>query len=156
MGRGALGQAERRQLIGHDMARPTNSSNELILRVRRRDGRQDEIYVAPGLTIGRSVANTVVLAGDSTVDPIQHARAEVNHDGTLCLCCRDPASTILQNGVKVSKVALEPGQQFKIGDTDFECLQATRTDKSGYENLDSSGLRPHRSAVAAVGRASGC
>jgi serine/threonine protein kinase len=119
------------------MSRLSDSSNGLILRVHRRDGPSDEIYVEPGLTIGRSVANTVILAGDTSVDQ-QHARAEVSHDGTLCLCCQDPASTILQNGEKVSKVALEPGQQFKIGDTDFECLRATRTDKSVYENLGSS------------------
>ena len=107
----------------------SDSSHGLILRVHRREGPPDEIYAAPGMTIGRNVANTVTLAGDMSVDR-EHARAEVDQEGTLCLCCHDPANTILQNGSKVSKIALEPGQRFKIGDTDFECVLQTRTGKS--------------------------
>ncbi len=83
----------------------SDSSRGLILRVHRCDGPPDEIYVAAGMTIGRNVAHTVELAGDMSVDR-EHARAEVDQDGTLCLRCHDPANTILQNGSKVSKIAL--------------------------------------------------
>lgn len=111
------------------MSQLSDSSNGLILRVHRRDAPPDEIYVAPGMTIGRNVANTITLAGDVTVDR-EHARAELDQDGTLCLRCHDPANTILQHGSHVSKITLEPGQHFKIGDTDFECVLQTRTGKS--------------------------
>ena len=119
------------------MSRLSDSLNGLILRVHRRDGAPDEIYVAPGMTIGRNVANTVELAGDMSVDR-EHARAEVDEEGSHWLCCRDPVNTILQDGTKLSKIKLEPGKQFKIGDTDFECLLDSRTGKSVPAKLDTS------------------
>ena len=40
----------------------------LLLRVSRPDGHADEFYLAGGLTIGRTLANTVVLGDDESVD----------------------------------------------------------------------------------------
>jgi peptidyl-prolyl cis-trans isomerase A (cyclophilin A) len=93
----------------------------LMLRVRRPEGHVDEFYLAGGLTIGRTLANTIVLAGDESVDRT-HARVEVAEDGTARLRCIEPDSTLDVGGESVRKSALEAGARFRIGKTEFECV----------------------------------
>jgi serine/threonine protein kinase len=97
----------------------------LLLRVHHPDGHADEFYLATGLTIGRSLANAVVL-DDDTVDRT-HARVEVGDDGGARLRCVEPDG-ILTLGDQVGReVLLEPGVRFRIGRTKFECIEGRRS-----------------------------
>lgn len=100
----------------------SSNSNRLLLRVHRPGGTQDEYYAAPGLTIGRSVANTVVLPDDSTVDQMHHARVELSDDGGLRLCCPDPTSILQIDGRSCREVILAAGLKVRIGNSELECL----------------------------------
>ncbi len=102
----------------------SSSSHRLLLRVHRPDGTQDEYYAAQGLTIGRSVANTVVLAGDSTVDQMHHARVELSGDGGLRLICPDPTSILQVDGRSCHEVILAAGLKVRIGNSELECLSS--------------------------------
>src|SRR3954449_2577402 len=83
----------------------------LLLRVQRPDGHSDEFYLAGGLTIGRSVANTVVLAEDDTVDRT-HARVEIA-DGGARLRCVEPDSSLTVGGEAVRELPLDAGVRFR-------------------------------------------
>src|SRR3954469_24262605 len=80
----------------------------LLLRVCRPDGHADEFYLAGGLTIGRSVGNTVVLADDDSADRT-HARVEIADDGTARLRCVEPDSSLIMNGESVKELPLDVG-----------------------------------------------
>ena len=97
----------------------------LLLRVTRPDGSADEFYLAGGLTIGRSVANTVVLADDDSVDRT-HARVEVADDGSARLRCVEPDSSLTTGGESVRELPLDAGVRFGIGRTGFECVPGRR------------------------------
>src|SRR4051794_8136293 len=97
----------------------------LLLRVRRPDGGTDEFYLAGGLTIGRSVANAVVLADDDSVDR-SHARVEVAGDGTARLRCIEPDSSLIVGDRTVRELALDEGVRFRVGRTEFECIPGRR------------------------------
>ncbi len=97
----------------------------LLLRVSRPDGRADEFYLAGGLTIGRSVANAVVLADDDSVDRA-HARVEVAEDGAARLLCIESGSSLAVGDETVRILALDAGVRFRIGRTDFECIPGQR------------------------------
>ncbi len=97
----------------------------LLLRVGRADGHAEEVYLAPNLTIGRSVANSVVLADDESVDRT-HARVEVAEDGTARLRCVEPDSTLTADGVAVRELPLDVGVRFRIGRAEFECVSGRR------------------------------
>ncbi len=97
----------------------------LLLRVQRPDGHADEFYLAGGLTIGRSVANAVVLADDDAVDRA-HARVEVAADGTARLRCIEPQGSLTTGGDAVHELPLEEGRRFRIGRTEFECVAGRR------------------------------
>ncbi len=97
----------------------------LILRVRHPDGRSDEFYLAGGLTIGRSEANTIVLGGDDAVDRA-HARVEIAEDGTARLRCVGPDGRLALGLEEVSDLALGPGVRFRIGRSEFECVAGHR------------------------------
>jgi serine/threonine protein kinase len=92
-----------------------------VLRVRRPDGRYDEFYLANGLTIGRTLANTVVLADDDSVDR-SHAHVQVAEDGIAHLRCLEAGSSLTSNGVAVRDLALDAGVRFEIGRTEFQCV----------------------------------
>jgi len=97
----------------------------LLLRVHRPGGRADEFYLAGGLTIGRSVANAVVLADDDSVDRA-HARVEVAGDGAARLRCIEPGSSISAGEAAVHELALDAGVWFRVGRTEFECVAGRR------------------------------
>src|SRR3954471_3950866 len=97
----------------------------LLLRVRRPGGRSDDFYLAGGLTIGRSVANAVVLADDDSVDRA-HARVEVAEDGAACLRCLGPEGSLSVGDVAVRELALDAGVRFRVGRTEFECIPGQR------------------------------
>ena len=63
-----------------------SSSTQLILCVARPEDDGVKLYVADGLSIGRSMANTIMLAEDETVCR-SHAQVHVGADGTAKLCC---------------------------------------------------------------------
>ena len=69
----------------------THHPASLLLRFLGPDSLAEELYLANGLSIGRSVANAVVLADDDSVDRT-HARVEVVDDGTMWLHCMEPDS----------------------------------------------------------------
>src|SRR4051794_11115384 len=102
----------------------------LLLRVQRPDGHSDEFYLAGGLTIGRTLANTVVLADDDSVDRT-HARVEVRDDGSARLRCIEPDSTLTMAGRAVRELPLEAGIRFRIGRTEIECVPGRRGCEEG-------------------------
>jgi len=97
----------------------------LLLRVHRPDGGTDEFYLAGGLTIGRSLANTVVLADDDSVDRT-HACVEIADDGSARLRCVEPDSSLTIDEKAVRDLPLDPGSRFRIGRTEFECIPGRR------------------------------
>jgi Protein kinase domain len=97
----------------------------LLLRVHHPDGHADEFYLAAGLTIGRSLANAVVL-DDDAVDRT-HARVEVGRDGGARLRCVEPNGTLTLGDQAGREVFLEPGVRFRIGRTEFECIEGRRS-----------------------------
>jgi hypothetical protein len=98
----------------------------LLLRVTRPDGHTDEFYLAGGLTIGRTEANTVALPDDDTVDQI-HARVEVADDGCARLCCVDPDISLTVDGEAVRELHLDQDVRFRIGQTEFQCVSGQRS-----------------------------
>src|SRR3954447_12096082 len=84
----------------------------LLLRVTRPDGHADEFYLAGGLTIGRSVANTVVLADDDSADRA-HARVEVN-DGGARLRCVEADGLLSVGQAAVRELDLGAGVRFRV------------------------------------------
>src|SRR4051812_31518008 len=96
----------------------------LLLRVTRPDGHADEFYLVDGLTIGRSVANEIVLADDS-VDRT-HARVEVGDDGIARLRCLGSDGSLTVDGTALRELALGAGVRFSIGRTAFECISGRR------------------------------
>ncbi|MEI8375737.1 MAG: SUMF1/EgtB/PvdO family nonheme iron enzyme [Planctomycetota bacterium] len=102
----------------------SSSSAGLLLRVRRSNGHTDEFYLANGLTIGRTVANTVVLA-DDTVDRT-HARVDLTEDGTARLRCVGSDNKLSVGDTAVQEIGLTAGVRFRIGTTDFECVSGQR------------------------------
>lgn len=102
----------------------STSSSSLILRVQRDSGEFEELYVHPGLSIGRSAGNTVVLADDATVDRA-HAQVRIAADGDLHLCCLQPDTAITCDGVAVSELKLISGVRFHVGRTQFECVSGS-------------------------------
>jgi hypothetical protein len=82
----------------------------LLLRVTRPDGHADEFY----LTIGRTLANTVVLPDDDTVDRT-HARVV------------EPDSSLTVDGEAVRELALDQDVRFQIGHTEFQCVSGQRS-----------------------------
>jgi len=99
----------------------------LLMRVLRPGEPAEEFYLAAGLTIGRSVANTVVLADDA-VDRA-HARVEIGADDTAILRCVEPGSSLTTGGEAVRELPLDAGVRFGIGRIEFECVPGRR----GYE-----------------------
>src|SRR6516162_2089904 len=97
----------------------------LLLRVQRQDGPAEEFYLAPNLSIGRPLANTIVLAGDESVDRT-HARVEVAEDGTARLRCIEPDSSLTVGGDAVRELTLDEGRRFRIGHSEFECVAGRR------------------------------
>jgi hypothetical protein len=97
----------------------------LLLRVKRPDGHADEFYLAGGLTIGRTPANTVVLPDDLAVDRT-HARVEVAVDGAARLCCVEAQGSLTVDGSAVRELPLDEGVRFRIGGTEFECVSGRR------------------------------
>jgi serine/threonine protein kinase len=112
------------------MSNPSQSGRSshsagLLLRVQRSDGPLHEFYLAPGLTIGRTLANTIALPDDATVDRT-HARVESADDGTATLRCVELDGTLTVNGKAVRELSLGVGVQFRIGKTEFECVPGQR------------------------------
>jgi serine/threonine protein kinase len=116
--------------------RSSSSSSGLILRVRRGDGSTADLYIAAGMTIGRSEANTVSLPNDESVDR-SHARVEMSVDGCLCLRAQSATGPILEGGESVTELMLQPGQTFRIGGAEFECLSGlVETTPRSTKSLD--------------------
>ena len=99
----------------------SSRSAGLLLRVQGPDGHHDEFYLAAGLTIGRSVANTIVLADDESVDRT-HARADIDDDGCARLRCVEADPTVTVTGKAVRELPLAEGVRFQVGRTEFECV----------------------------------
>jgi len=100
--------------------------------VTRPEGRVAEFYLAGGLTIGRSLANTVVLTDDEAVDRT-HARVEVATDGTAHLRRVEPGGSLVADGAAVRELGLDAGVQFRIGRTEFRCVAGRREPVDGSD-----------------------
>jgi serine/threonine protein kinase len=98
-------------------------SSGLRLRVRRANGSTTDLYIAEGLTIGRSEANTVCLPDDESIDR-SHARVDQAANGTLYLRSQSATGPILERGQPVTELVLQPGRTFQIGAAQFECLSS--------------------------------
>tara|TARA_R110002072_G_scaffold289831_2_gene457086 strand:- start:14534 stop:16948 length:2415 start_codon:yes stop_codon:yes gene_type:complete len=94
-----------------------------------------DLYIAEGLTIGRSEANTVCLTDDDTIDR-SHARVDRAADGSLCLRSQSATGPILEHGQPVTEVVLQPGRTFQIGGAQFECLSGLVETPSPTQHFD--------------------
>jgi serine/threonine protein kinase len=90
----------------------------------------DEFYLANGLTIGRTVANTVVLADDAAVDRT-HAQVEWSGKGLAKLRCVGADNKLSVGDTAVQEIGLTAGVTFRIGATAFECLPGQRQPVAG-------------------------
>lgn len=104
------------------MSNLSRSHTGLLLRVRRADGSVDEHYAVAGVTIGRSKANTLVLAGDTSVDSVHHARVEAEDGGSLYLRCPAANTALEVDGRLCREVALAAGVKVCVGNTEIECV----------------------------------
>jgi serine/threonine protein kinase len=104
----------------------------LLLQVARADGHFDEFYLASGLTIGRSMANTVVLADDESVDRT-HARVEVADDGVATLRCIELEGFLTTGVGPAHELSLAEGVRFRVGGVDFECVPGRRMHGEGRD-----------------------
>ena len=104
------------------MSKSSRSHVSLLLRVCRADGSVDEHYAVPGITIGRSKANTIILAGDLSVDSVHHARVDVGGSGSLYLRCPNANTALEIDGRLCRGVALTAGVKVRIGNTEIECV----------------------------------
>jgi len=117
----------------------------LLLRVIRPGAPAEEFYLAAGLAIGRSVANTVVLADDA-VDRA-HARVEIGDDGAASLRCVELAGMLVAGGRAARELALEAGSRFRIGRTEFECVPGRRVE--ARDAPEAGAACPHCGSVEA-------
>lgn len=100
-------------------------SPDRLLHVRRRDGQSYELFLRPGLTIGRTGANDIRVEGDD-VDRV-HARIELVDGRTFQIRCLEPGGNIAVGSGLVGEFTLDVGSTFRIGDTEFECVSVAAT-----------------------------
>ncbi len=119
------------------MANSSRSRTGLLLRVHRADGVVDEHYAVAGLTIGRSKANTVVLAGDTSVVSVHHARVDAGEGGLLYLRCPAASTSFEVDGRHCREVSLSAGVRVHIGRAVIECVGgALETSNSDIKNAE--------------------
>ncbi|MDR1613691.1 MAG: protein kinase [Planctomycetota bacterium] len=91
--------------------------SELIMKM---EGGPQEVFVRPGLSIGRASSN-IFRISDPGVEHI-HARVVQAHDGALHLKTESPAAKIVAaDGENRDSLLLEDGAKFKIGSASFLC-----------------------------------
>jgi eukaryotic-like serine/threonine-protein kinase len=105
------------------------SANGLVLRVMRANHPLQEVYVDADLTIGRTVANRIMLDDDSSVDR-SHARVTMHDDGSFSIACIEDGSVLIpcdmtgQELPPVREIRLANGVRFRIGNAEFDCESA--------------------------------
>ena len=115
----------------------SSSSAGLLLRVQRANGQTEEFYLANGLTIGRTVANTIVLADDDAAART-HARGGLLGDRCPRLSCVGPGTEVYFGDTAVQEVGLTAGVTFRIGATNFQCISGLRLPEVGRSDLGSA------------------
>ncbi len=125
---------------GNSQRKPTSHVSGLLLRLQRPSGEQDQFYLAAGMTIGRTEANTIVLGNEEATDRT-HARLEISGEGIATLHCVEPDSALSVDEGDVHDLPLDIGVRFRIGRTAFECISG-RTD-SAPEVAKSATECPH-------------
>ena len=120
----------------------------LLLRVRVPNGPTTEYYVFEGLTIGRSVGNTIVVDDESTAR--SHAQVSCDRDANAHSFHLDARDYVVVDGHQVDRVALTPGAKFRIGQHEFLCVVESAVSESLDEpEVHDSDAEYHPSAVAA-------
>jgi tetratricopeptide (TPR) repeat protein len=100
------------------------------LRVYDQDSPLREVYVTNGLTIGRSVANAIVV--EDEVADRTHAQVGIAEDGMPKLTCVGAVTnTLFVNGEATREVTLSQGVRFGIGRIEFECVAGRRDPING-------------------------
>src|SRR3954470_25002894 len=94
---------------------------EMELRVQRADGAVEWAKVGEHLTIGRSAACDVVIDGDEV--NLIHARVVPGVGGRPELRCVGMARLVLDDGLSVDRLDLEPGVSFRLGAAELECVR---------------------------------
>lgn len=113
-----------------------DESVRLLLDVQRPNAPPEEVYVHDGLTIGRTVANTIVLPDDPNVNRT-HARVAIRIDGTAVGRCGDGDGFFRVDGRDVRELQIEPGVRFRIGTTRFTCREVRRESPRSAASADS-------------------
>lgn len=139
-----------------EIKRGNNDSTQLILRVHRSNGPVEELYVANGLSIGRSNGNTIALADDAVHR--RHAQLWIK-DGKARLCVSEADAVIQVGHTAVREIELTDGLAFRIGQTTFECVsgqpvaERTRSSVCPFCRSSSVGAHEGKSNCPACGEA---
>jgi serine/threonine protein kinase len=100
------------------------------LRATQPDGTASELFIADGLTIGRTSANAIQAIGDgSGVVERSHARVDSQDDGSFFLKCLHEGAGVESAGSTVSSLRLEMGSTFRIGQTQFEVIASPTSEQ---------------------------
>lgn len=70
-----------------------------------------DVFLAAGLTIGRSEANTIRIADDESVDR-SHARVESTGGGAFVVRVESHSGRLIHNETEVAELSLQPGVCF--------------------------------------------
>lgn len=90
---------------------------------------QGETYpLSDGLTLGRR-GNGIRL--DDAKVSSEHARIQLTPEGQFELVDQDSKNGIFQNGVRVTRIPLEPGCEFEIGRTLFAVFESVSSVDAG-------------------------
>ena len=112
------------------------SSSSLRLRATRPDGSSNEVFLAHGMTIGRTSANVLQVDDDSGIVERTHAQVEFGADGKIHLKCLQPHSTVSSSNGQVSTIVLGTGTTFQLGQTRFEVVEGRGDAARSKRNSD--------------------
>lgn len=108
--------------MGSQGSSGSGGSRQLLLcRCDIPDG--DQVYIARGLSIGRSSDNTFVI--DDPQVSRHHCQVEFDAGGQMVLRCLDPGAELVHNDQHVRELPLVAGLRFHVGPAEFECRAAT-------------------------------
>ena len=112
------------------------SSSSLRLRATRPDGSSNEVFLAHGMTIGRTSANVLQVDDDSGIVERTHAQVEFGADGKIRLKCLQQHSTVSSSTGQVSTIVLGTGTTFQLGQTRFEVVEGRGDTVRSKRNSD--------------------
>lgn len=99
-----------------------------------RPGEGQAVFPQRGmLRIGRASTNEVVIPDDMMISR-QHAVVEIKDDEFLIRCLKGATNPLLYGGKKLRQLRLAAGESFRIGGTEFRCLDLNEGSQGSSPN----------------------